>query len=96
MIFLDYRSRGGIPVNTRKLLRKLSQGSLNNIRFSEFTCLIEAFGFKLLRVSGSHHVYSHPDLQENINLQEVDCEAKPYQIRQFLSLVEHYNLKLKE
>jgi hypothetical protein len=43
-------------------------------------------------VSGSHHVFSHPGIPELLNLQEVRGEAKVYQLRQFLRLVEQYNL----
>ena len=58
--------------------------------------LVEAFGFELRRVSGSHHIFVHPDVPELVNLQEVDGEAKPYQVRQFLRLVERYALTLEE
>ena len=54
------------------------------------------FGFRLARVSGSHHILVHPDVPELANLQDVGGEAKPYQIRQFLRLVERYNLKLED
>jgi len=37
-----------------------------------------------------------PDVAELVNLQDVKGEAKPYQIRQFLRLVEKYNLRLEE
>jgi hypothetical protein len=47
-------------------------------------------------VSGSHHVFVLPDLPELLNLQEVSGQAKPYQIRQLLRLIERYNLKLEE
>jgi hypothetical protein len=33
---------------------------------------------------------------ELVNLQQVKGEAKPYQIRQFLRLVERYDLRLGE
>ena len=56
--------------------------------------LVEAFGFRLSRVNGSHHMFVHPQVQELVNLQEVNGKAKPYQIRQFLRLVERYNLEL--
>ena len=58
--------------------------------------LIEAFGFRLSRVSGSHHIFVHPDLAELLNLQEVDGKAKPYQIRQFLRLIERYNVRMED
>ncbi len=52
-------------------------------------------GFSLSRVAGSHHIFAHPDIAELINVQEIDGEAKPYQVRQFLRLVERYNLRLE-
>ena len=58
--------------------------------------LVEAFGFRLSRTSGSHHIFIHPDIPEQINLQSVKGQAKPYQVRQFLKLVERYNLTLKK
>jgi len=83
-------------VNRRRLLRRLSQGAVRNVAFTDLIDLVEAFGFQLARVSGSHHIFTHPDIAELLNLQEVRGEAKPYQIRQFLRLVERYNLKLRE
>ena len=38
---------------------------------------------------------ARPDIPELINVQPVQGEAKPYQIRQFLRLVEKYNLRLE-
>jgi len=58
--------------------------------------LVEGFGFRLTRVSGSHHIFTHPSIPELVNLQGVKGEAKPYQIRQFLKLIERYNLKLED
>ncbi len=54
------------------------------------------FGFSLVRVSGSHHIFSHGGIPEQVNLQDVRGQAKPYQIRQFLRLVERYNLTLED
>jgi predicted RNA binding protein YcfA (HicA-like mRNA interferase family) len=78
---------------TQKLLSKVLAGS-KNIRFDEMISLVEAFGFRLSRVRGSHHIFVHPRVQELVNLQNVQGKAKPYQIRQFLRLVERYNLTL--
>jgi hypothetical protein len=41
-------------------------------------------------------VFVHPEVSELVNVQNVRGEAKPYQIRQFLRLVERYNLLLKD
>jgi predicted RNA binding protein YcfA (HicA-like mRNA interferase family) len=56
----------------------------------------KGFGFRLARVTGSHHAFQHPGVPELVNVQEVRGEAKPYQIRQFLRLVERYNLRLED
>ncbi len=82
-------------MNKIRLLRKAIEGS-RNIRFAEMLALARAFGFRLARVSGSHHILIHPDIPELVNLQEVDGKAKPYQIRQFLRLVERHDLRLGE
>lgn len=82
-------------MNRRRLLQRLLSGAVQNVRFSDFVGLVEAFGFRLSRVEGSHHVFTHPDVRELLNLQEVGQQAKPYQIRQFLRLVERYNLILR-
>ena len=82
-------------MNRRNLLRKALSGS-KNIRFEEMTALVEAFGFRLSRAKGSHHIFAHPDVPELVNIQKVEGKAKPYQVRQFLKLLERYNLKLGE
>jgi hypothetical protein len=35
-------------------------------------------------------------VSELVNLQEAVGKAKPYQVRQFLKLIEEYNLKLED
>ena len=55
---------------------------------------MEAFGFSLVRVRGSHHIFCHPGAREIVNVQAVAGMAKPYQVRQFLKIVERYKLRL--
>ena len=83
-------------MNRRKLLKRLSQGALDNVAFSDLRNLVEGLGFQPARVKGSHHVFVHPGIPELLNLQDVRGQAKPYQIRQLLRLVERYNLELEE
>ena len=83
-------------MNRRKLLKKLAQGDYRNVAFVDMVNLATGFGFILSRTRGSHHIFSHPDLSELINLQEIGGEAKPYQIRQFLRLIEKYNITLED
>ena len=82
-------------MDKRKLLRKVLTGS-KNIAFADVVLLAEAFGFRLSRVKGSHHIFTHPETSELINLQEVQGEAKPYQVRQLLRLVEKYGLEMED
>ena len=79
----------------RKLLEKVLSGS-KNIQFNEMVKLIEAFGFSLSRITGSHHIFSHPDLPEIVNIQNKKGQVTPYQVRQFLLLIEQYNLQLED
>ena len=79
-----------------KLLRRLARGDLSNVAFRDMQALVEAFGFEVARVSGSHHIYARSGVRELVNLQEVKGQAKPYQVRQFLRLVERYGLSLEE
>jgi predicted RNA binding protein YcfA (HicA-like mRNA interferase family) len=79
----------------RKTLERILFGS-KNIRFNDLTGMVRAFGFRLSRISGSHHIFMHPGIPELVNLQEVGGQAKPYQVRQFMKLVERYNLQLSD
>jgi len=80
-------------MNPRKLLGK-ALASPANLRFEQACQLARAFGFRLSRVSGSHHIFVHPNVDELLNLQEVRGKAKPYQVKQLLLLAERYNLPL--
>lgn len=82
-------------MSKRKLLQRVLAGS-RNIRFDDMVTLMEAFGFRLSRTSGSHHIFAHPNVPELVNLQNRKGKAKAYQIRQFLELVEQHNLQLGE
>jgi predicted RNA binding protein YcfA (HicA-like mRNA interferase family) len=80
-------------MNKRKLLEKALAGS-RNISFREMVSLVEAFGFRLSRSKGSHFIFTHPQIPELVNLQERNGKAKPYQVREFLDLIEKYDLEL--
>ena len=80
---------------SKKLLER-ALSSPNNLRFADMVKLAESFGFRLSRSRGSHHIFVHREVRELLNLQEVRGKAKPYQVGQFLKLVEKYNLELGE
>lgn len=79
----------------RKLLQKILNNP-NNVKFSDAKIIVESFGFRLSRITGSHHLFVRPEIKEIVNLQNVNGQAKSYQIKQFFQLVEKYNLELKE
>jgi predicted RNA binding protein YcfA (HicA-like mRNA interferase family) len=56
--------------------------------------LAKAFGFRLSRINGRHHIFVHQDVRELVNLQDARGKAKAYQVRQLLDLAERYNLAL--
>jgi hypothetical protein len=82
-------------VNRRRLLRRLLAGS-RNVAFADMINLAEGFGFRVIRTRGSHHMLSHPAVPELLNLQPSGSQAKAYQVRQFLELVEQYQLRLED
>ena len=76
-----------------RLLGRLTSGSLGNVAFGDVRRLVESLGFELRRINGSHHIFVHPDVPELLNLQDARGQAKPYQLRQLLHMVERYALK---
>jgi hypothetical protein len=79
-------------VKPDRLLQRLREGQLRNVRFSDFQRLLERCGFRLIRTRGSHHIYTHPQVGALLNLQDMIGEAKPYQIRQFLRTIDEHSL----
>ena len=77
-----------------KLLKRVLANP-QNVAFNEMVSLVEAFGFRLSRVQGSHHIFVHEDVRELVNLQNVGGQVKAYQVRQFLELIERYNLEME-
>jgi predicted RNA binding protein YcfA (HicA-like mRNA interferase family) len=79
--------------------RKLLQKALTKpaaLKFTEICRLAEAYGYKLDRISGSHHIYEHPRTNRPLNFQKVRGMAKAYQVRQLLRDVEEFNLIFEE
>jgi predicted RNA binding protein YcfA (HicA-like mRNA interferase family) len=79
----------------KKILVKVLSGS-KNIAFEDFVRLVEGFGFRLSRVSGSHHIFVHGSVRELVNLQNVKGQVKPYQVKQVMELIERYNLEMEK
>jgi len=83
-------------MSSRELLQRLARGQLRNVRFGDMQRLMADLGFDLDRVRGSHHIYRHRIVRERVNLQPQSGQAKPYQLRQVVELVERYDLSLED
>jgi predicted RNA binding protein YcfA (HicA-like mRNA interferase family) len=55
-------------VNPKWLLTRLVAGHLRNVSFRDISALVASFGFYLARVDGSHHIYRHEAIAEQLNL----------------------------
>lgn len=82
-------------MRNQKLFNKVNNNPYD-VRFNDICKLVEAFGFIHKGGKGSHKVYSQKGIREILNFQNVKGKVKPYQVKQFLKLIQEYNLKLKE
>ena len=80
-------------------IAKLYARALANPRglsFRDFERLLEAFGFELARTEGSHRQYTHPKVARPLPVQPSGKEAKHYQVRQFLVMIQQFELDPSE
>ena len=82
-------------MKAQKLLWR-ALGGTKNFRFVELCRLAVAFGYRLDRINGSHHIFEHPNASRPLNLQNVHGQAKPYQVRQLLRDVEEFNIRMED
>ena len=78
-----------------KLYARLLANRRPAISFRDFERLLRAFGFDHARTTGSHRQYVHPKVPRPFPVQPDKKEAKPYQIREFLELIEEYGLYME-
>lgn len=81
-------------MRSARLLERIIGGDVSNVRFTDLLRLVRELGFQLDRGSGSHRIFSHPEFREKLNLQMVEGQAKPYQVKQVVKLITKYNLRL--
>jgi HicA-like toxin of HicAB toxin-antitoxin system len=67
-----------------------------NVWFADLCKLAEHCGFQLRGSRGSHRVYTHPQVREILNFQDVGGKAKAYQVRQFLAIIDRYEIHLED
>lgn len=81
-------------VKPSKLFARLVE-SPQSMRFRDFQRVLAAFGFKLDRITGSHHHFRHPLSKRPLSIQPRGNMAKPYQVVQFLDIVEEFGIKIE-
>ena len=79
-----------------KLYAQLLQSSNRSVAYRDFEKLLQAFGFEIARTTGSHRQYVHPKVPGPFPVQPDAKDAKRYQVRGFLELVEQYSLYIDE
>ena len=70
--------------------------SRSSIPFRDLQRVLEAFGFTLDRINGSHRLYRHPLTSRPLSIQPRGNMAKPYQVDQFLDIVQEFGLTIVE
>ncbi len=78
-------------MNRKEVYQKLKKNP-KKVRFEELCRAAALFGFEFRGGSGSHRVFVRVGIREILNFQEVKGKAKPYQVRQFIRIIENYNL----
>ena len=82
--------------NKKKLYESVKNNT-KNVDFDDFVSVVQFFKFNLRRTRGSHKIYKHPDVPEVLALQSrKNGTAKHYQVEEFLSYVEKYDLKMED
>jgi len=78
-------------MDKEEIYREL-KGRVTNVRFEELCRAAELFGFEFKGGKGSHRIFVKEGVKELLNFQDVRGKAKPYQVRQFIKLIEKYSL----
>lgn len=78
-----------------KLYGRLLANQRAVISFRDFEKLLKAFGFEHIRTTGSHRQYVHPNVPRPLPIQPSAKDAKPYQVRELLELVEEHGLYIE-
>lgn len=77
-----------------KLYAWLLANPRGSVPFRDFQRLLEAFGFELVRIAGSHHQYAHPKVSRILTITPRGKEAKSYQIQQFITMIGEFELTM--
>lgn len=84
-----------VVTQIEKIYTKLLTNSEQRLTFRDFEKLLRAFGFEHVRTKGSHAIWVHPQVPRPFPIQPEGKEAKHYQVREFLELIEEYGLYIQ-
>ncbi|MBF0338041.1 MAG: type II toxin-antitoxin system HicA family toxin [Nitrospirae bacterium] len=76
----------------KKLLKKVKNNP-DNVRFDDLCKLTKSFNFILKDKRGSHCYYEKENVNEILNYQNKNGMAKPYQVKQFIKLIEKHKME---
>ena len=79
----------------QKLFQKIVN-SQKNVRFDDLVLLAQYLGFEIKEINGSHHQFRHSVLKAQLNFQPNRDQAKSYQVRQLLKLIEELGIQLED
>lgn len=79
-----------------KLYARLLTARKIALTFRDFERLLVAFGFVLARQRGSHRVYVNGGCDRPLIVQPRGSDAKPYQVREFLDMIEEHRLSMDD
>ena len=75
-----------------KVIEKILRGTADkNIPFNELCQTLHYLGFEV-RIKGSHHIFFKAGVDEILNLQPNQAQAKPYQVKQVREIIVKYGL----
>ena len=83
-------------VKPAKLYEQLLTSTRRTVTFRDFESLLRSFGFEPVRQKGSHKSYKHVKAQRMLVVQPRGNDAKDYQVRQFLDMVQEYGLTIED
>ena len=78
-------------MDKREIYEKLKRAPAN-IRFEEICKDAVDFGFMYKGGHGSHRIFVRQGIREMLNFQNVKGMVKPYQVRQFVKIIDKYDL----
>ncbi|QDV34137.1 type II toxin-antitoxin system HicA family toxin [Tautonia plasticadhaerens] len=76
----------------KKTLGRVLRGTADaNLRFDEVCSVLKCLGFSE-RIKGDLHIFTRDGVEEILNLQSRDGNAKPYQVKQVRDVIVRYRL----